>query len=416
MKALLASLILLAPGLAAGELLEIETTLVEDGAPHFATFQSHNQKVVRNGRGLFMTYGHSRNKDYTGQCWRVMRSTDGGGSFTVLHESTDATNPPALETDSADNLYIGHPDWVKGDVVLVRLLAAEDYRVPHVTRVPKSAAGKYSVVLDEPRGQVCFFSHSGKFIRFGLDGSTQSDVLLLKRGGKAVQEYTHLHMAADGTMHAAWTSLNVPIRRYWAIHHLQSSDGGVTWRAFTTKNLALPVPADETGPSDRITLDDEFEPSTWLANTLTKNGKTHFIYAAKRDKSLRQHQVRCDSSTGARETDHAPVLRGETLSLNIGDGFLATSRDKPESPLFIVGRTASAPVRLACLRSDDNGTTWHDHAASSESFRQPYSVGGCREITTEGFVIGSFTDVKEESKDGAMTGRVFFIRIPAGEA
>lgn len=68
-------------------------------------------------------------------------------------------------------------------------------------------------------------------------------------------------------------------------------------------------------------------------------------------------------------------------------------------------------MRLACLRSDDNGATSHDHA-HSEPFRRPYSVGGCREITPDGFIIGSFTDVTAEKKDGGLGGRVHFFRIP----
>lgn len=390
----------------------IETTPVDGAAPHFATFQSNNQKVVWNRRGLFMTHLHDRDEKYNAQLWRVSWSRDGGRTFATLYESTDATNPPCLETDSNDNLYIGHPDWVSMDVVLVRLPASGDYKTPHVTRVPKSAAGKYSMALDEQRGQVCFFPHSGKFIRFGLDGSVLADTLLLKRGGMAVQEYTHLHFADDGTLHAAWTSLNVPLRRYWGIHHLQSPDGGRTWRTFAGDTLSPPLAADETGPSDRITADDEFEPSTWLANTLTKDGKTHFIYAAKADKDIRQHHVRFDTATGKRELDHTPELRGETLSLNVGDGFLATSARTKGGPLFVIGRTAKAPVRLACLRSDDNGATWRDHAVS-QPFRQPYAIGGCREVTPDGFVIGSFTDVDEgKHPQGGLVGRVHFFRIP----
>lgn len=395
----------------AAEPQRIETTLIDAEAPHFATFQSNNQKVVHNRRGIFMTYNRSRDEKYNAQLWRVMWSKDGGKTFTTLHESTDPTNPPCLETDSADNLYIGHPDWVSFEVVLVRLLAAEDYRVPHITRAPKASAGKYSMALDEKRKQVCYFSHSGKFVRFGFDGSVRSNTLLLKRGEKAVQEYTHLHFAADGTLHAAWTSLNVPIRRYWGIHHLQSADGGETWRAFTTKNLALPVIADETGPSDRITLDDEFEPSTWLSNTLSKNGKTHFIYLTKTEPP-RQHHMRFDIASGKRDIDHAPALRGEKIELNIGDGFLCTSQKDEGSPLFIIGRSLKAPPRLACLRSDDNGATWHDHALSAP-LTQPYSVGGCREITPDGHIIGSFTDVTGEKKNGFPSGRVFFFRILA---
>ncbi len=78
--------------------------------------------------------------------------------FVTLHESTDQTTPPALETEGAANLNIGRPDWVSLEAVLVRLLAAEDYRVPHATCVPKAASGKYAMALDEPRGQVCYLA------------------------------------------------------------------------------------------------------------------------------------------------------------------------------------------------------------------------------------------------------------------
>jgi hypothetical protein len=397
----------------ADEPLSIETTLVDGEAIHGATFQSHNQKVVRNGRGIFMTHCRTRNAKMTAQQWRLSWSRDGGQTFRTLFEATDATNPPVLETDAHDNLYLGRPDFVNLEVVLYRFLAAEDYREPHLTRVPKSAAGKYSMALDEPRGSIYFHSHSGIFIRFGLDGSVKSSTLLLKKGSEAVQEYPHLHLTLDGTLHTAWTSVFVPPEgrwTYWSIHHLQSLDGGESWRTFTGEPLTLPVAADESAPSDRITLDDEFQPSTWLANSLTKNAKTHFIYTARTDPP-RHHHVRYDTATGRRELDLAPEVRGQTLSLNLGGGFLATSQRDASSPLFLISLTAKAPVRIACLRSDDNGTTWHDHAVS-EPMKFPYALGGCREITPEGFVIGSFSEVINAATNKQSQGRAHFFRIP----
>ena len=398
---------------AAAEPLPFEMTLVDADAISGGTFQSNNQKVVSNSRGIFMTHLRSRNEKYTAQQWRLSWSKDGGQSFTTLSESTDATNPPVLETDSAGNLYIGRPDWPDNahlDILLYRFLAAEDYREAHITREPKGAAGKYAMEIDEPRGQIYYLSHSGKFIRFGLDGAVRSSTLLLKRGDRAVQQYPLLHLAADGTLHAAWTSLFEPKHVYWSIHHLQSSDGGTLWRAFTTKNLELPVAADETGLSDRITLNDEFEVSTWLSNFLTKEGKAHFLYMA-RTEPMRQHHTRFDIASGQRELDHQPQLLGEKLALRGLDGFFATRGKEPGSPLFVIARDERS-TRIACLRSDDNGTTWNDHAIS-EPFRQPYAIGGCREVTSDGYIIGSFTDVTGETKNGATEGRVHFFRIKA---
>lgn len=391
--------------------LGIETTVVDTNVVHGATFQSHNQKVVRNARGIFMTHLRTRNEKHTAQQWRLSWSRDGGKTFATLYEATDATNAPTLETDSANNLYLGRPDWVSLDVLLYRFLAAEDYRAPHITRAPKAAAGKYAMALDEKRGQVCYFSHSGMFIRFGLDGAVRSSALLLKRTGDVVQEYPLLNLAAAGTLHAAWTSLFVPKRLYWAIHHLQSPDGGATWQPFAGKPAALPIAASETGPADRITLDDEFEVSTWLSNFLVKDSKAHFLYMAH-TKPMREHHVRFDVATGKREMDHQPNFRGEKLGIRGLDGFFATRSDKPGSPLFCVGHDERG-TRLVCLRSDDNGATWRDHAMSAP-FARPYAIGGCREVTPDGWIIGSFTDVVSTRKEGPFDSRVHFFRIPAG--
>ena len=396
----------------AAEILPIETTVVDADVFHGATFQSNNQKVVRNSRGIFMTHLRSRNEKYTAQQWRLSQSKDGGKTFQTIYEATDATNPPVLETDAADNLYIGRPDWsdpAQLDVLLYRFLAAEDYREPRITRVPKSAAGKYSMEIDEQRGQVYYFSHSGMFIRFGMDGTVRSATRLLKAGTSAVSEYTNLDLASDGTLHASWTSLFVPQRLYWSIQHLQSPDGGETWRSFTGGDFAPPIAADESGPSDRITLDDEFEVSTWLSNSLIKDGKAHFLYLA-RTEPLRQHHVRYDIATGEREIDHQPELRGGKLALSGLDGFFASRSSEPDSPLFCISHDARS-TRLACLRSDDNGATWQDHALS-EPFTSPYAIGGCREVTPDGWIIGSFTDVTGNKKSG-LKGRVHFFRIAA---
>jgi hypothetical protein len=348
----------------------------------------------------------------TAQQWRLSWSKDGGKTFTTLYEATDATNPPTLETDSADNLYVGRPDWVSREVLLYRFLASEDYKTPHISRVEKAAAGKYAMALDEARKQVYFASHNGKLARFGLDGAVKPVKLLLKRDGDVGQEYPYLHLDAGGTLHTAWTSLFVPKRRYWSIHHLQSPDGGDSWQSFAGKKLTLPVAAGEKGPSDRITLDDEFEPSTWLANFLVKDGKAHFLYLAH-TKPPRQHYVRYDVATGKRELDRQPEFRGGTLGIRSLHGFFATDPRTVNSPLFCISRDERA-ARLVCLASDDNGATWRDHSVSIK-FRQPYAIGGCREVTPDGWIIGSFTDVVGSGRKGEAegTGRVHFFRIPA---
>ena len=80
-------------------LAPIELTLVDGHAIAFGTFQSHNQKIVSNDNGIFMTHVRQANKEYTAQTWRLSRSTDGGKSFATVYEAINACSSPALETD-----------------------------------------------------------------------------------------------------------------------------------------------------------------------------------------------------------------------------------------------------------------------------------------------------------------------------
>jgi hypothetical protein len=151
-------------------LTRIELTCVDPAATGYATFQSHNQKVVSNRRGFFMTHIRTRNEPYTAQQWRLSWSRDGGASFETLYEATHATNPPLLESDDADNLYLVRPDFVDGHAYLYRFFATNDYRQPAISRIPNGAAGKFAMVLDRSRGQLCYFAHNNTFHLVGLDG------------------------------------------------------------------------------------------------------------------------------------------------------------------------------------------------------------------------------------------------------
>ena len=70
----------------------IQLTCVDPQATGYGTFQSHNQKVVSNRRGIFMTHLRSRNEAYTAQSWRLSWTTNAGESFVTLFAATNATN------------------------------------------------------------------------------------------------------------------------------------------------------------------------------------------------------------------------------------------------------------------------------------------------------------------------------------
>ena len=387
-------------------IIPIEITLVDSDATFYGTFQSHNQKVISNDNGIFMTHLRSRNETYTAQQWRLSRSIDNGKSFTTIYEATHATNPPVLETDSLDNIYLARTDLIDDNVYLYRFSPQDDYNEPVITSIPRVGADKYSMMIDEQNQRLYFFSKYDWFNVIGLDGAIQHTVRLHRDGQIADLVYPHLSMSADGALHLAWTTQKHGVYLYWDIHHMLTPDGGVTWKNLDGTTLVPRVVTDHNGPALRITLDDEFESHTWLSNFMVKDGKVHFVYLAQTSPN-RQHYMRYDIETATREIDQQPLFQGETISLRGLDGFFASRLDQPGSTLYYVSMAGS---KIGCLASDDNGSTWHDYALTDSAFPSIYSIGGCRQITDDGYIIGSFTAT------GYNPPRVYFFRIDTNPA
>ena len=405
--------LLLAGGLAAAVtahaagLTEVRLTVLDAEAAGYATFQSHNQKVASNPRGIFTTHLRSRNEAFTAQQWRLSRSVDGGAAFETVYESVDATNPPAIETDAAGNLYLVRSDFVDGSASLYRFPAGEDFSQPSVSRIPGGSAGKYCMNLDEARGRLYYFTWGRSLFVLGLDGTVLERHQLTVDGDNAGAQYPLSFLDPSGVLHAAWTTLQHGVYMYWDIHYMASDDGARSWRRMDGTPLQIPVRVDDTGPTDRVTLDDEFEIHSWLSNLIVKDGKAHFAYAAQAE-SWRQHYVRYDLATAARDVDLYPTFEGEEIRLASLDGFFASRAALPEAPLYYVSRAGG---RLGCLASDDNGESWYDYAVSEESFNA-YSIGGARELTADGAIVGTFTDFR--LADGRDVSQVHFFRIQGG--
>jgi hypothetical protein len=233
---------------------------------------------------------------------------------------------------------------------------------------------------------------------------------IIEHGAVAHLQYPHIQVDSKGVVHTAWTT-NIRGPLYRAIHYMYSPDGGATWRSLAGRGLPTPVPADELGPSDRISLDDEFEVSTWLANFLAHNGKLHFMYLRRNASSrLGQHYMRYDASHPAREIDLYPRFRGQKLEIRGVSGFFAAS-DRPENgTIYAVGCGAwtEAGCHVTCLASDDNGDSWRDYAQSATGFGNMYSLSGRRQVASDGCILGAFTDTTLNPP------RVYFLRIKAG--
>ena len=291
---------------------------------------------------------------------------------------------------------------------LERYLAAEDYREPHVTVLPGGAAGKFAMALDGRRRQIVFFSHNNQFFRVGLDGTLRWQVTLLQPGRKAVLQYPSLCFDEQGDLYAAWTTSTPQKGLYYDIHVMRSRNGGETWQTLTGEALTLPIVADDSGPTQRLSLDDEFEVHTWLCNLLAAHGKLHAMYQAQTT-PIRFHYLRYDLRTGREDLRLTPEFRGQHLSLNGLDGTFSCRMADAQSPLVAIVKEAQRP-RLAALRSDDQGATWHDLAVSQD-VTAPYAISGCRELTPDGYAIGVFTDAIEPSNEPTGKSKLYFYRV-----
>ncbi|HEO69796.1 MAG TPA: hypothetical protein ENN80_00920 [Candidatus Hydrogenedentes bacterium] len=389
---------------------QFECVCVDEAAHGYATFRSHNQKVVANECGIFMAHIRTRNEEYTAQPWRLLHSVDGGRSFDIVFEATDATNPPALEADAVGNVYLVRPDFVDGNAYLYRFLSDNGFKGPRISTIPGGSAGKFCMYLDGRRQQLYYFAHNNAFHVLGLDGAAKRSVKLPKPGPHAVLQYPQLAME-DGVLHAAWTTQKHDVYLYWDIHFMLSRDGGQTWRTPEGTALEPPIIVDDAGPTPRITLDDEFEAHTWLSNVAVQGGKLHFFYLAQTTPP-REHYMRYNVATGERDVHEQPVFKGDAFALQGLDGFFARHRDHA-GPLYCLGANDG---HLACLISRDNGATWHDYAQSEEAFHI-YSLGGCRHVTDDGYIIGSFTNQGGSNLIPGQDSKVYFFRLKAhGEA
>jgi hypothetical protein len=262
--------------------------------------------------------------------------------------------------------------------------------------IPEGNSGKFAMLYDPIRGRLYYFSHAGRFYVVGLDGKVTSKYRLISDGPNAGAQYPYLAMDERGVIYAAWTSLKHGEYMYWSIHVIRSVDGGVSWQKLDGTSLPTPVVCDETGPADLVNLTDEFNFHSWLWSILPKNGKVHLAYLAQTSPS-RQHYVRYDAKTGAIDLRIQPEWKGQSIALKKLSGFAVSDPAMPNR-LFWVSQAVGSPAEVAVLQSIDNGATWYDYAKSAAGLGNIYSIGGHREVTPDGQIIGSLTDLSDPDK------------------
>jgi hypothetical protein len=128
----------------------------------------------------------------------------------------------------------------------------------------------------------------------------------------------------------------------------------------------------------------------------------------------RPHFVRYDVATAKKDSDISPapwgVWEGETIKLVELHAFCATRLREPTYPLYCVSRTNK--TKIGVIVSYDQGATWHDYAEGNVSGdTNPWSVAGAREITDDGYLIGTYTNHVSWTPDNQGAVRFFKVKV-----
>ncbi|MCX6996440.1 MAG: hypothetical protein NTV49_04995 [Kiritimatiellaeota bacterium] len=170
-------------------------------------FQSHNQKVVQNDYGIFATRGDR--ESVPGHFW-LNRSTDGGRTFTTVYEEAYSVNPPTLETDEANNLYLIFPRSDSSGTRFMKF-ASGNYSSPAINKTITSASsgGKFASFYDRSRGLLYHATQTGYFLVFDKSGNLTTSKWIWKTGGGANDgfgaagpSYPHLFVETNGVIPA----------------------------------------------------------------------------------------------------------------------------------------------------------------------------------------------------------------------
>ena len=392
----------------------VTITSIGTDLTYYATFQSHNQRVVSTAGGYFMGYLLSRNDSAGGGQWRISRSIDAGLTWTPLYTSaTTGSSPPALATDPDGNLYAASVNFLDASrPAYITKWSAGDYSLVATGTYPGfGGAGKYTLVYDECRDQLVYASYDGQLLVVDPDdlGASTSHRVMSSAGEHAWAQYPHLFMVGCELYHAWTTSFSST--SYYSIHAAKSPDGGTSWfqlqaeacdgsDEWWTRNEAWRLPSpfnpDDTPPSStQVSYTEENGAHTWLSNMIVHRGKIHFAYWAQ---TYGDVYTRFDDGPGYREcTQRGPT--GATVRPGLFGAFFVQDGDA----LYLVGGDSEG--RIAVIRSDDNGDSWSDFALSEETFGTIYAVSGSPRLTLDGNIVGMFTDQRGE------IGDAYFFRV-----
>lgn len=199
-------------------------------------------------------------------------------------------------------------------------------------------------------------------------------------------------LLAGWVLYAAWSSDRIGghLNDYDSIHGARSHAGGLPWENLSGTPLTPPFVGDHEGDTTEITLPEERPCTTWLTAFAVTRHKAHLFYLAAPNLSVVRYR-RFDLDAGKFDAVEDTFAPGGVTFDNPGghflNGFFATS--PRDGTLFLTSRTADN--RLAIVASADEGTTWRLASRTDPLDDHLYAIGGQRQVTSDGKIMGSFT-------------------------
>jgi hypothetical protein len=218
----------------------------------------------------------------------------------------------------------------------------------------------------------------------------------------------------------------LPAPHYWnyySIHFMRSRDGGANWERLDGDPIALPVIADEYGPTHEVNPPVDRNASPWLWSMIVKQGKAHFWFRVGGHLSLPMRYVTFDTVSGDREQNAGTTWGGANYLLSALQGDCSTRRERLDGTIYCISTSPEADDnnpntprndRLAVVYTTDNGETWQDYALTvpyASCTACYYGINTARQLAEGSRLIGSFTQEPRDPVTGVTPMRFFSVPV-----
>ena len=355
------------------------------------------------GQTLFFTYTISEAKDYSAQKWRLIEYDILKNTHRVLHDGSHGTRAPCVQRDLAGNIYLLHPDTLKGRIHFYRFERASEYRLVKEAAyylVP-GPGYKFSCGVDQTRDTLLFIGNSGRLVIFDRQGAVLSDQAVVEKTGSISLQYPHIAVTPTGRIYLAWTASDDEHRWWYTfIGYIYSNQAGV-WNVNKQTIARVPVRSDDPSSVLGVAKQQRGHPplNRFLASMLPVNNRVHFAFSQLNStndykivfthpsSNTQQHAMYVPDFPAPLITE-APISDGNIIANGI-DGALSTD---PAGALYYVTSTEGKYLNL--FASYDQGKTWHAlKKVAVPVNRYPYAIGSTRQTDYNGRLFGTFPRV-----------------------